>query len=436
MFLFHFMYKKTLFCIILLFLLFVMTACNQSPAESESATTVTFMIFGDPAEQAAFQSVVDGFHATTSEVRVEMIKMPDKFDYMARLTSDFAAGAPPDVFLLNYRRMAQFYNRGALEPLGARLDASSKLSEDQYYTIALDAFRDTTGTLICIPQNISSQVVYYNSDLFDAANLPYPDPNWTWQEFRQTAIALTQPDDNQDGEPDQYGLGLEPRLIRVASFIWQNGGELLDNPLEPTRLTLDSPEAIEAIDFMMSLSADNVVPNQSAEAIQSHGDRFISSNVAMYVNSRRIVPVLREVVQFNWDVAPLPQGKQPATVLHSDGYCLASDSKVKEAAWAFIEFAMGEEGQKLASKLGRTVPSLKHVAKSDAFLDPTQPPTNAQIWLDVAPYLRILPRLENWVAIERSAGIEFEQVYLGLQPYSFAIQNVQDASKEGFVPLK
>ena len=58
-----------------------------------------------PAEQAAFQSVVDGFHATTSEVRVEMIKMPDKFDYMTRLTSDFAAGTPPDVFLLNYRRI-------------------------------------------------------------------------------------------------------------------------------------------------------------------------------------------------------------------------------------------------------------------------------------------------------------------------------------------
>ncbi len=433
---FDFIYKKTLFWLILLLSLFVTTACSSLSAESTSATTVTFMIFGDPAEQAAFQSVVDGFHAINSDVRIEMIKMPDKFDYMARLTSDFAAGTPADVFLLNYRRMAQFYNRGALEPLGPKLQASDKLNEDQYYEVALDAFRDTQDTLICIPQNISSQVVYYNTDLFDAANVPYPKPNWRWEELRQTAKALTLADTNNDGEPDQYGLGLEPRLIRVASFIWQNGGELVDNPLEPTRLTLDSPEAVEAIDFMMSLSKDNVVPNQSAEAIQTHGDRFISGNVAMYVNSRRIVPVLREIVDFNWDVAPLPQGKQPATVLHSDGYCLASASKVKDAAWAFIEFAMGEEGQKLASKVGRTVPSLKHVSQSEAFLDPTQPPKNAQVWLDVAPHLRVLPRLENWVAIERSAAIEFEQVYLGLQPYSFAISNVQDASLEGFIPLK
>ena len=38
--------------------------------------------------------------------------------------------------------------------------------------------------------------------------------------------------------------------------------------------------------------------------------------------------------------------------------------------------------------------------------------------------------------MSKMAGIEFEQVYLGLQPYSFAISNVQEASKEGFVPLK
>jgi len=33
-------------------------------------------------------------------------------------------------------------------------------------------------------------------------------------------------DTDQDGRIDQYGAGVEPTLIRVAPFIWQNGGKV------------------------------------------------------------------------------------------------------------------------------------------------------------------------------------------------------------------
>lgn len=408
-----------------------------APAESGDVTTVSFMIWGDPAEQAAFQGVIDGFHAATPGVQVDLIALPNQGDFSARLTSDFAAGTPPDVFLLNYRRMAQFYNKGALEPLGPFLAESETLDAADYYQIALRAFEDSAGNLICFPQNISSQVVYYNKDIFDALGLPYPSDDWTWEEFRQTAIALTLPDTNFDGEPDQHGLGLEPTLIRMASFIWQNGGQLVDDPAQPSQLTLNTPLAVEGMQFVVDLSqVDRVVPNKTAEAIQSHGERFLTGNIAMYVNSRRITPVVREVAEFNWDVAAFPRGAVPASVLHSDGYCLAAESEVKAAAWQFIEFAMSAEGQRLASRLGRTVPSLISVAESEAFLDPTRPPANAAVWLEAAPYLRVLPRVENWPEIERIAAVEFELTYLGQQPLGVAVQNIQQASQRGFVALE
>ena len=43
-----------------------------------------------------------------------------------------------------------------------------------------------------IPQNLSSLVVYYNRDLFDAAGLAYPANNWTREDFLAVAQALTQ----------------------------------------------------------------------------------------------------------------------------------------------------------------------------------------------------------------------------------------------------
>lgn len=425
---------------VLLLSVSLLLACRlPDPAQP---TTVTFAYFGDPAEQAAFISLVEGFHATAPQsdgvpIRIETIAVPSQADYLTRLTTDFAAGTPPDVSLFNYRRMAQYYNRGALEVLDGRAQASRALDIHNFYPAALDAFRNRAGKLVCLPQNISSQVVYYNKELFDAAGLAYPVSGWSWQEFRQTALALTLPDSDGDGEADQHGLGLEPQLIRMAAFIWQNGGELVDDPAAPTRLILDSRAAEEAMRFVTDLAlVDQVVPNRNAEAVQSHQERFYTGKIAMYIDSRRIVPTLRELAQFDWDVAPLPVGKEAASVLHSDGYCLAAASKVKDAAWAFIEYALSAQGQTRAARLGRTVPSLRSVAESSAFLDPTQPPASARVWLEIAPELRALPKLENWAAIERVAAIELEQLYLGSQTLEATIAHIQAASVDGFLPIQ
>lgn len=421
----------------------LLSACaapREDPTPAE--TVVTFMVHGDPYEQEAFEAVIESFHATVphvdgSPVRVELIGLPSASDYLTRLTTDFAAGAPPDVFLLNYRRLAQFHNRDAVEPLGPWIAESEHIEEEAFFAVAMDAFRDSQGTVICIPQNISSQVVFYNRDLFDAAGHPYPASDWTWEEFRRSAIALTLPDTDNDGEPDQYGLGLEPHLVRVAPFIWQNGGDLVDDPLAPTRFTLDSPAAGEAIQFVLNLAqVDGVIPSRTAETVKSHEQRFYAGNIAMYVDSRRIVPTMRAVAEFNWDVAPLPRGKVKASILHSDGYCMAAASQKKAAAWSFIEFALSPAGQEPAARLGRTVPSLIAVANSEVYLDPTQAPDSAHVWLDAVPYLRVLPRLENWVRIERTAAIELEQAYLGLTTLSNVVDHIQNESADGFSPLK
>jgi multiple sugar transport system substrate-binding protein len=406
--------------------------------QSVEPVTVSFLVSGGPPEQAAYAAVVEGFHAQQNDVRVEMTAVPSTSDFLTRLTTDFAAGAPPDVFLINYRRMTQFYNRDAIEPLGPRLQTSDVLNEDEFYEVALDAFRDGQGTLVCLPQNISSQVVYYNKELFDQAGIPYPSADWTWEEFRQTALALTQPDNDGDGYADQYGLGLEPALIRMTPWIWQNGGEVVDDPDQPTRLTLSDPATHEALAFVINLAlVDGVVPNADAQAVAAHADRFLAGNVAMYIDSRVFTPTMRETVAFEWDVAPLPRGRQAANVLHSDGYCMSSASTVKDAAWQFIEYAMSEEGQTIASQLGRTVPSLRQVAESPAFLDPNQPPASAQVWLDnMENNMGVLPKIENWNTIERIAAAELEQAYLGAQTLDEVIANIEAMAVEGFVPIK
>jgi multiple sugar transport system substrate-binding protein len=375
---------------------------------------VSFMVFGDPAELAAYQALVAAFETAHPDIDVELIHIPSQADYRLRLGADFAAGRPPDVSLINYRRYGALAARGVLEPLEPYLRGSDVIDAGDFYPETLTPFR-WRGELTCLPQNVSSLVVYVNRDLFEAAGVPLPAEGWTWDDLLAAATALTI-DLDGDGRIDQYGLGTEVSLQRLAPFVWQNGGELvvLEGGLRPVRLALDSRAAREALDWFVALQTEHgVVPDAVAEAAQSSESRFMAGGMAMYLDSRRVVPTFRDIEGFDWDVAPLPQRQEEAGILHSDGYCLAAATADKEAAWTFIEFANSTAGQAIVAETGRTVPSLVEVAESPAFLDPAAAPASSRVFLDAIPVLRAVPVMAGWVDVEEVAGEELERAFYG-----------------------
>ncbi|MGH2604335.1 MAG: ABC transporter substrate-binding protein, partial [Dehalococcoidia bacterium] len=323
-------------------------------AQEVPAGEISFGFWGDPAEADAYEAIVDAFEALHPAVDVQIEYLADADDFYARLATGYAAGDTPDVFLITYRRYGQFAAAGALEPVGPYLRQSTVIAEDGYFPEPMAAFT-FNGELICLPQNLSSLVVYYNRDLFDASEVPYPAADWTWDDFLTAAQSLTE-DTDGDGVIDRFGAGIEPSLVRVAPFIWQAGGELVDDIEHPTKLTIATPKAREGMRFLLDLSLlHHVVPSESEVLSQSLEDRFMAGNTAMLFQSRRVVPSLRQIDDFAWDVAPLPRGEAAAGILHSDAYCLSAGADNKAAAWAFIEFANGPHGQPIAAEVGRTV---------------------------------------------------------------------------------
>ena len=387
-------------------LVVALVACGRPPTAS---SRIRLQLWADAEEVMVYRRIVEQYLATHAARQVDLINIPSQGDHMTRLAAGFQAGDPPEVFLVNYRRYAQFARSGVLEPVGPWL-ARSGMDEALYYKVALDAFR-YDDQLQCLPQNLSSLVVYYNKDLFTKYRVALPHAGWTWQEFLEAARQLTA-DSDRDGDVDQYGLAVEPELIRLAPFIWQAGGELVDNPGKPTRFTLDAPNTREAIDFFLNLSnIYGVVPPEAAAKAEDNETAFRNGKLGMMLNSRRVVPNLRTIQTFTWDVAPLPAGATEATVLHSDAYCIAGDTADKAAAWEFVQYAAGPEGQRLAAELGRIVPSLKAVAQSPAFLDPARAPANSQVFLDVIPTIRVLPIVPGWPAIEMAFDEELELAF-------------------------
>ncbi|MFZ4656929.1 MAG: ABC transporter substrate-binding protein [Caldilineaceae bacterium] len=426
------MFSRLFLCLLMVGL--VVTACvspSVENGESANGVTLTLLISGDPTDEAAYQQLIDAFVTEHSDIAVNLINIPSSGDFRKRLAADFAAGTPPDLFLINYRNLGRFAASGAVEPLTDYLANSQLIKTDDYYPQALAAFQ-WNGEQICMPQNISSPVIYYNKTLFDAAGLTYPTDAWTWDGFLETAKMMTQDSDN-DGATDLYGFGIDPTLVRATPFVWMNGGELVDDPIAPTRLTFDTPESKEALQWFMALQLTHqVTPDAVAEEAESSLSRFINGRLAMFMDSRRAVPEFRAITAFDWDVAALPVGKSQATILHADAFCLAAAGQQKEAAWTFLEFANAEAGQTILASTGRTVPSRIDLSTSPVFLDPDAKPANSQAFLAAIPHIRNLPLMATWSDIEGIVNTELKNAFYGTATLDEALQAANEHSAEFF----
>jgi multiple sugar transport system substrate-binding protein len=413
----------------------VPTAATAPTATAAAATPASlsggldFLVFGEPAEAKAFVDVAKGFEQENPAVKINTIAVPSQPDHLMKLTTAFAAGDPPDVWVIDYRRYGLLQNAGVIEPVEPYLEQSTVIKATDFYNKPLQPFT-VNGKLQCIPMNMSSLEVYYNKDLFDRAGVPYPKAGWTWDEFLQDAIAIT-----KLSTPDEkiYGVGIDPQLIRLAPFVWQNGGDIVDDLVHPTRLTLDTPEAKEAFQWFVDLQVKHhVVSSQVENASEQDQTRFMFNTLGMWLLSRRVVPALRTSQGFTWDVAPLPQREVAASILHTDAYCIAAASKNKDLAWRFVEYANGPVGQVIAAKTGRTVPSLRSVAESPIYLEADKPPASSKVFLDAGPILRATPQIGTWPDIELRANAAIEQAFYGLISVDDAIREIEEGTAADF----
>lgn len=405
----------------------LVAACGGSGGSDSEP--ITWQVWADPEEAEVYQAIIDAYAEENPDAEVTLNAIPDRGTFLSRLSASFASGSPPDVFLVNYRHNGQFASKGVLEPLGPKLEDSDGPGADAYFGVPMEAFT-WDGVLQCIPFNQSSLVVYYNKDLFEQHGVPMPANDWTWDDFVAAAKALTL-DTNGDGTTDLWGVGFEPSIIRAAPFIWSHGGSLLSNPDDPRSITFEGEATHEALQYFIDLNlVHHVVPDEAAYAAQDPDSRFMDGSIAMVLNSRRATPVFRSIEGFEWDVAPPPADVTQASTLHSDAFCIPKAAKHKDAAWQFVEYAVGTEGQTVAAKLGRTVPSLITVAESDAFLDPGKPPANSQIFLDLGPNLVSLPTIAEWPEIEKVINDELYVAFFGTKSLDDALKTANDKTRD------
>lgn len=385
--------KKLLFVIVVASML--LAACGGAPA-ADKATEVTFMMWGAPEELAVWQAVVDDFHTANPSITVK-VDVSDWDSYWTKLNTLIAGGTPPDVFAMDAPLFLDWQSRGALLNLQPYIDKTPGFL-DGFYPQTLTAYKTADG-YYGLPRDFQSIVLFYNKDMFDAANLAYPTADWTYDDLLTAAKALTL-DKDGDGKTDQFGLWTDTWDMELfwSEAIWAYGGEIISG--DHTRTLIGEGGARDAWAYIDSLYKAGVMPSPTT-AGEYGDDLFQSKMSAMTTIGHWAVPGYVQA-GLNFDVVPMPAGPSgKATSVNSAGFVVSKASKNAAAAFEFIKFALGEAGQKRLAELGFAIPVLKSVAESDAYLK--QPGSlNQQVFLDSIAFARTKPVFKGY---EEWAGV-------------------------------
>ncbi|MBI4574964.1 MAG: sugar ABC transporter substrate-binding protein [Planctomycetes bacterium] len=402
-------------------------ACTRDPASAR----LELMIWGDPDEVRTVLDYVGAFRRDHPEVEVELQHTPS-MGYTQKLYTRLQGGDLPDVFYLRAEDFPDLERKGALLDLSVMAGADPGFQEDAYYARVLDAFRDGEGRLRGIAKDFATMVLYYNEDLFDRSGEPYPGDHWDWEGFRGAAERLTRGADGGRARAQTWGFVVETWTGEWLPWLWQNGGEVLSE--DGRRWLLGDPEYVdrnaEALQFLADLMVGDrpVAPPPSVTADQGTSEAFQSGQVAMCTYGRWMSMQFRHVEDFDWDVAPLPRGRERSTTLFTVAYAVSARTGRPREAWELVRALTGEAGQRATGHAGHAIPSMRTVAESEAFLDPEAlrgRPIHHRVNLDCVPYARAVPRSVRWASLETRLSRALEPVWTGDRKARDVLREVQ-----------
>jgi ABC-type sugar transport system permease subunit/ABC-type glycerol-3-phosphate transport system substrate-binding protein len=354
---------------------------------------------GGPEEDSIVNESLRTFEAANPGIHVKRINPGDAGSHYTKLQMMMASGDAPDVFYVGNERIPLYANAGLLEPLDGYVAADEASNAPgavrlaDLYPQVVDAFRYDgknagRGTLWGIPKDFTTVGFYYNKDLFRKAGVPFPKPDWTWDDFIATARKVGQLKD--DAGEHYVGTEFVTWTAMVRGYLFTEGADVVGTEFDDLRLA--EPKAMAALERLRAWRHDEEHALTSGRSKLATGAAvFATGRVGMAGPfGRWVVPEYRRIRDFDWDFAPMPRGSERANIILTVSWSIAKASPHKEAAWKLVRWLTNEEGQKAQARLGLAIPSNRRAAESDAFLDPVQKPENDRGFLDAIPNARVI----------------------------------------------
>ncbi len=413
----------------------LMTSCGSDPAAGKSK--IRFWGWGDKVEIEVFKNLVRNYNATNTDgIYVEYDVRPSSgyVDTMDKLLNQSKA---PEIFYVGDGDIKRWATYGYLEDITPYVNNSEIIDLDDIWEEGVNRYRYDVATktstesapLYCLPKDIGPTVIYYNVDAFKAVGIEIisKPANECSEEERhgfyknsenklvfnnrismtteeEVALAKELTQSYNSNSITKYGYYTEWWF----NYVWSVGGDCLSRDPDGTlHWTLGDetqngttknplPSNREMFQHFIDLSdssspnALKIMPNPSRLSSDKKLFAFKNGEIAMLVGLRAHVPELRKSCTFDWDVAPLSHYEGGKLAGHSGSMGFGISSKAsqdkKNAAFKFMEYLAGPEGQRATALSGFNLPNQKSIARTEDFLQTNLKPKNSIVFVEAAEY--------------------------------------------------
>ncbi|PPA70526.1 ABC transporter substrate-binding protein [Jeotgalibacillus proteolyticus] len=334
----------------------VMAGCSSdsgSGATEDGKTTVTFWHSLTDSTGDAAEAVIKAFEEQNPDIKINSVYTANQGEGQnEKLLTAVSGGNPPDVAYFDRFEIGSWAAQGSLEDLSA-LAEESGINEETYYPFAWEE-ASYDGNLYGLPISTDSRLVYFNVDHFEEVGLDPENPPRTIAELEDAADKLTIKDGNRFeriGFIPWFGQGW------LYGWGWSFGGEFFDP--ETNMVTANDPKIVEALQWMTDFGQKyNVEDIAGFTDSQGDGamDPFLTSQLSMKVSGPWEVSAINKFKpDLNYGVFPIPTPTGEDHTTWSGGWSVVipKGAKNKDAAWEFMKFFGGEEGQKIFSEIAR-----------------------------------------------------------------------------------
>ena len=360
---------------------------GEKKSEGSKDAKLTVAIW-DSNQEPGLKEIMNDF---TEETGVEVdIQVTPWGDYWTMLEAATQGGDMPDVFWMHSDQIATYAQYDdILLNLSDKIEKSDKIDLNNYPENLVNIYKNEAGDQLAIPKDIDTCAVWYNKTMFDEAGIPYPTSDWTWEDFREIAKKLTNPEKNQ------YGTSIKPGSYQESwySTIYAYGGEVISE--DKTKSGFDNPKTIEAMQLIENIIKDGSMPDYTVVAENNTEELMMAGTVAMTFQGSWMIPDMasNDFIKENCDIAPLPKGPNGTkSISNGLGWVASAQGEHTEEAWQLIEYLGSKEAQQKQAELGVTMAAYEGV--SDAWKN-SHPEFNMQAYLDMLDDAQAYPSSKN-----------------------------------------
>ena len=377
-------------------------ALSASAVFAEDKVTIEFAYPYSHLFDVTYEAMMPAFKEAHPNIEVKFrATYEDYEDATNTVLREAVAGNLPDVSMQGLNRQAPLVDKGIAKSLAPFIAAEADFETEGYHEamLSLSTFDDEVYGL---PFSISLPVGYYNMDILREGGIE--ELPTTWDEVIAACKTMKA---NGIDNPIFWGWNITGNWF-VQALLWSQDKAIV----EGGRVTMDSPEALVALEQMRDIFTECEMQNLEWKAALSS---FSAGDVGMmFWSTSALGAVERSQGDFELVTGPFPglDGAPMGLPAGGNAAMLTStsdDPAVREAAWTWLKFITSGEGAAEVAKTTGYMPPNK-AANEIILADFYEQNPNKQTAVDQLPLLR------DWLAYPGDNGLAITQViYDGIE---------------------